>query len=300
MQQLVTQVLLPMILALVMLGIGMALQPADFRRVLLKPRASVLGLVLQLLFLPCLALLLVWWLPLSPVAAAGLFLVSLCPGGATSNLFALIARGDAALSVTLTGVTSLLAPLTLPLLFVAYLQVNPLDTGNFDLPLWPAIQQLAMVTLIPVTLGMLIRSWFPGWALKLQPGLRRLSTLAMLLIVVSLLATHLHLMDRIISIEGLAILLLSTTALLGGYLIAGKAGLMERERRTLGIEVGVQNAGTAIMVALSILHEPALALVPLMYGILMNLPAFTFVAWLHRKDMQEVRLGLSGEINEGV
>jgi|AntRauTorckE6833_2_1112554.scaffolds.fasta_scaffold22907_2 BASS family bile acid:Na+ symporter len=300
MQQLVTQVLLPMILALVMLGIGMALQPADFRRILLKPKASILGLFLQLLFLPCLALLLVGLLPLSPLAAAGLFLVSLCPGGATSNLFSLIARGDAALSVTLTGVTSLLTPLTLPLLFLAYLQMNPLDSGHFQLPLWPAIQQLAMVTLIPVTLGMLIRFWFPAWALRFQPGLRRLSTLAMLLIVISLLATHLHLLERILSTEGLAILLLSASAILGGYWIARKAGLNEREQRTLGLEVGVQNAGTAIMVALSILHEPALALVPLMYGILMNLPAFTFVAWLNRKNQQEGRTALAGEMNEGV
>ncbi|MDR9467571.1 bile acid:sodium symporter family protein [Marinospirillum sp.] len=299
MQQLVTQVLLPLILALVMLGIGMALQPADFKRVLLKPKACILGLFLQLLFLPCLALVLIGLLPLSPLAAAGLFLVSLCPGGATSNLFSLIARGDAALSVTLTGVTSLLTPLTLPLLFLAYLQINPLDTGHFQLPLWPAIQQLALVTLVPVVLGMLIRLRFPTWAIRFQPGLRRLSTLAMLLIVISLLATHLHLLERILSVEGLAILLLSTTAILSGYLMARKLGLKEREQRTLGLEVGVQNAGTAIMVALTILQMPALVLVPLMYGILMNLPAFGFVAWLYRKDQLETT-DLDGEVNEGV
>ncbi|WP_404416548.1 bile acid:sodium symporter family protein [Marinospirillum sp.] len=299
MQQLVTQVLLPLILALVMLGIGMALQPADFKRVLLKPRACILGLAMQLLFLPCLALVLIGLLPLSPLAAAGLFLVSLCPGGATSNLFSLIARGDAALSVTLTGVTSLLTPLTLPLLFLAYLQINPLDTGHFQLPLWPAIQQLALVTLVPVVLGMLIRLRFPVWAIRFQPGLRRLSTLAMLLIVISLLATHLYLLERILSVEGLAILLLSTTAILSGYLMARKSGLKEREQRTLGLEVGVQNAGTAIMVALTILQMPALVLVPLMYGILMNLPAFGFVTWLYRKDQLETT-DLDGEVNEGV
>lgn len=299
MQQLVTQVLLPLILALVMLGIGMALQPADFKRVLLKPKACILGLFLQLLFLPCLALVLIGLLPLSPLAAAGLFLVSLCPGGATSNLFSLIARGDAALSVTLTGVTSLLTPLTLPLLFLAYLQINPLDAGHFQLPLWPVIQQLALVTLVPVVLGMLVRLRFPVWTIRFQPGLRRLSTLAMLLIVISLLATHLHLLERILSVEGLAILLLSTTAILSGYLMARKSGLKEREQRTLGLEVGVQNAGTAIMVALTILQMPALVLVPLMYGILMNLPAFGFVAWLYRKDQLETT-DLDGEVNEGV
>jgi len=299
MQQLVIQTLLPLILAGVMLGIGMALQPADFKRVLVKPKASLLGLALQLVLLPCLALVLIWLLPLSPWAAAGLFLVSLCPGGATSNLFSLIARGDAALSVTLTGITSLLTPITLPILFVAYLQVNPVEASFFHLPLGPTIQQLAMVTLVPVSLGMLIRFWFPSWAQAFQPSLRRVSTLAMLLIVISLLATHLHLLDRIFSVDGLAILLLSTLSILGGYLISCQAGLKPQEQRTLGLEVGVQNAGTAILVALTLLQQPALALVPLMYGILMNLPAFSFVAWLYRKDRLELPQAQGG-VNKGV
>lgn len=291
MQQLVIQTLLPLILAGVMLGIGMALQPADFKRVILQPRASILGLALQLLLLPCLALVLISLLPLSNWAAAGLFLIALCPGGATSNLFSLIARGDTALSVTLTGVTSLLTPITLPLLFIAYLQVHPVDAPLFHLPLAPTVQQLALVTLVPVTLGMLIRFWFPVGALAIQPHLRRISTLAMLLIVISLIATHMHLFDRMFSVDGLAILLLSSLAILSGYLLAGRAGLQPQEQRTLGLEVGVQNAGTAILVALTLLQEPALALVPLMYGILMNLPAFSFVAWLQRKD----RLAATGQ-----
>ncbi|WP_114417600.1 bile acid:sodium symporter family protein [Marinospirillum perlucidum] len=299
MQQLVTQVLLPLILALVMLGIGMGLQPADFKRVMERPRVAFLGLALQLFFLPCLALLLVSILPLSPLAAAGLFLVSLCPGGATSNLFSLIARGDAALSVTLTGVTSLLTPVTLPLLFVAYLQLHPLEADYFSMPLLPAIKQLALVTLVPVTLGMLIRGFLPDWAEKVQPLLRRLSTLAMLLIVIALLATHLHLMQRFFSLEGLAILLLSSCSLLIAYFLAARAGLQEAEQRTLGLEVGVQNAGTAILVALTLLQQPALAVVPLMYGILMNIPAFSFVFWVLRKDgLAAGRPG--GEVNEGV
>lgn len=286
MQQWVIQIFLPLILAWVMLGIGMGLQPEDFRRVLLRPRASALGLVLQLVFLPCLALLLIFFLPLSPWAAAGLFLVALCPGGATSNLFTLIARGDPALSVTLTGLTSLLTPLTLPLLFVAYVQVNPVQAQTFELPLGPTIKQLALVTLIPVGLGMAIRWRFPAGALRLQPSLRRMSTLSMLLIIIGLLATNPHLLKRVFSVEGFAIVMLSSTAICAGYVLAGRAGLNVAEKRTLGLEVGVQNAGTAILVALTLLQEPALALVPLMYGLLMNLPAFAFVAWVQRKDCQ--------------
>lgn len=298
MQQLVTQVFLPLVLAGVMLGIGMGLQPNDFKRILKQPKAACIGLAMQWLFLPALALLLLMVLPLAPVAAAGLFLVALCPGGATSNLFSLIARGDAALSVSLTGVTSLLAPLTLPLAFLAYLHFHPLDVEAFHLPLLPTIKQLALVTLVPVTLGMLVRWRWTSWAERWQGTLRRLSTLAMLLIVISLLATHLHLLDRMLSLEGLAILLLSSLSICAGFILARKAGLNWQQQRTLGLEVGVQNAGTALMVALTLLQMPALALIPLMYGILMNLPAFSFVGWVHYQDRRASKALVTDKVSD--
>ena len=299
MQQLVTQVLLPLVLAWVMLGIGMGLQLNDFKRILMQPKAAFLGLLMQWFFLPVLALVLILLLPLSPLAAAGLFLVSLCPGGATSNLFSLIARGDAALSVSLTGVTSLLAPLTLPLAFLAYLHFQPLAIEAFHLPLLPTIKQLALITLVPVTLGMLIRWRWTTWTDRWQAAIRRLSTLAMLLIVISLLATHLHLLDRMLSVEGLAILLLSSLSILAGFVLAGRAGLGFQAQRTLGLEVGVQNAGTALVVALTLLQMPGLALVPLMYGILMNLPAFSFVGWVHYQDRRAAKALVTEKVRDG-
>ena len=126
------------------------------------------------------------------------------------------------------------------------------------------------------------------------------TSMAMLLIVISLLATHLHLLERVLSAEGLAILLLSVTAILSGYWIARKAGLKEQEQRTLGLEVGVQNAGTAIMVALTLLQMPALALVPLMYGILMNLPAFSFVGWVQYQDRRLAKALVAEKVRDGV
>lgn len=286
MQQLVSQVLLPVVLAAIMLGMGLGLTLSDFKRVLTHPKASIIGFSLQVLFLPALALIIIAVLPLTPAAAAGLFLLSLCPGGATSNLFSFIARGDVALSVTLTGLTSLLSPLTLPIMFVAFLTVSNSGAESFALPLMPAIKQLAMVTLLPIALGMSLRHFFPTWASNAQPIMKRVSTIAMVLIVLALMATNLHVVQGMISLNAVAILVLSTTAILTGYFIARKAGLNEPTQRTIGLEVGVQNAGTAMMVALAIMQQPALAFVPLMYGILMNLPAFAFVYWTQRQDGQ--------------
>jgi len=292
MQQFVSQLLLPVVLAAVMLGVGLGLKPIDFKRVLIQPKAAMVGLSLQILFLPLLALFIIAVLPLSSAAAAGLFLLSLCPGGATSNLFSFIARGDVALSVTLTGLTSLLAPLTLPLFFIAFLSFSNADAEHFVLPLLPAIKQLAMVTLLPVILGMVLRWCFPVWASKAQPSIKGVSTFAMILIVVALIAANLAVVKGMLSVNAVAILLLSSVAILSGYVIARKAGLNEQTQRTIGLEVGVQNAGAAMMVALAIMQQPALAVVPLMYGILMNVPAFAFVYWSQRQSEQ---LALHGQ-----
>lgn len=284
MQQLVSQVLLPVVLAAIMLGMGLGLKTEDFRRVITQPKASLLGFGLQILMLPALALVIIVILPLSPVAAAGLFLVSLCPGGATSNLFSFIARGDVALSVTLTGIVSLLSPFLLPLVFLTYLQFNGDTLREFAMPLQTIIKQLAAVTLVPVTLGMMIRYFAPIWSENAQPVLKKTSTFAMILIVLALMATNLRVMQNMISLNALAVLLLSTGSLLLAYMIAGRLKLTPQTQRTIAIEVGVQNAGTAMMVALAILHKPELAFIPLMYGLLMNIPAFAFVAWVQKRE----------------
>ncbi|HIF9272191.1 TPA: bile acid:sodium symporter family protein [Photobacterium damselae] len=284
MQHIVTQVLLPITLAIVMLGMGLGLKRADFSRVITQPKSSIIGLCLQIFMLPTLALVLIQLLPLSSTAAAGLFLVSLCPGGATSNLFSLIAKGDVALSITLTAVISLLSPFLLPLVFITYLDIHGSQLEQFQLPIDLAIKQLIAVTVLPISLGMIITKWLPKQSQLIQPMVKKLSTIAMLLIILALLITNQKIFDRFISIEGIAVLLLSSCSLFLAYFIAGKIKVSQQAQRTIAIEVGVQNAGTAMMVALSIMHQPQLAVVPLMYGLLMNIPACLFVAWVSRKS----------------
>ncbi|MDC4170328.1 bile acid:sodium symporter family protein [Photobacterium damselae] len=284
MQHIVTQVLLPITLAIVMLGMGLGLKRADFSRVITQPKSSIIGLCSQIFMLPTLALVLIQLLPLSSTAAAGLFLVSLCPGGATSNLFSLIAKGDVALSITLTAVISLLSPFLLPLIFITYLDIHGSQLEQFQLPIDLAIKQLIAVTVLPISLGMIITKWLPKQSQLIQPMVKKLSTIAMLLIILALLITNQKIFNRFISIEGIAVLLLSSCSLFLAYFIAGKIKVSQQAQRTIAIEVGVQNAGTAMMVALSIMHQPQLAVVPLMYGLLMNIPACLFVAWVSRKS----------------
>lgn len=291
MQQLVSQVALPVVLALIMLSMGLGLTVKNFTDVFRHPLIAVLGLGLQMLLLPVLALLLIAVFDLSPIAAAGLFLLSLCPGGATSNLFSYLARGNVALSISLTAITSLLVPFSLPLLFVAYVQWVGDEQMMFAMPLDIMIKQLVAVTLVPVLVGMLIRHFAANWAVSVEPLTKRIATVAMIAVIILLIATNLSLVINMASVNGMAVLALSCIALVLAYQVSLGVGVAVREARTLAMETGIQNAGTAMMVALTLLEQPSLAIIPLMYGLLMNIPAFGFIAWVNRKGQSGAMAG---------
>ncbi|WP_440877553.1 bile acid:sodium symporter family protein [Thalassotalea sp. PLHSN55] len=289
MQSIISQLALPLVLAFVMLGMGLGLKLDDFKKIYSAPKAAITGLILQLCFLPLMALLVIALFSLPPVAAAGLFLVSLCPGGATSNLFSYLAKGNVALSVSMTAIVSMLSPVLLPIIFVFYLTFSDFSAvENFSLPLLPAIAQLAAVTIVPTIIGMSIRAFLPKIALAILPYMKKISMLAMLFIIVALVINNPKILSAMLSIQALAVLALSSFSLMLAFLIAKHVKLNFTEQKTIAIEVGVQNAGTAMMVALSIMGQANLATVPLIYGLLMNIPAFTFVAWSLRKTASQV------------
>lgn len=284
MQQVVSQIALPVVLAMIMLSMGLGLSVRHFRDVVRHPLAAALGLGLQMCGLPLLALVVIAVFDVSPIAAAGLFLLSLCPGGATSNLFSYLARGNVALSISLTATTSLLVPFSLPVLFLAYTQATGDSLAAFNMPLATMVMQLVVVTLIPVLVGMALRHFAAAWALRVEPMAKKIATIAMMAVIVLLIATNLPLVMGMASLNGIAVLSLSCVALIAAYLIASKLGLNATDARTVALETGIQNAGTAMMVAMTLLQQPQLAMVPLMYGLLMNIPAFGFIAWVQHKD----------------
>lgn len=288
MAQLFTQVLLPITLAFIMLVMGMGLTTKDFKRVFTYPKAFALGLSLQMLLLPVLALTIAWSFNLSFIASAGLFLVSLAPGGATSNLFSALAKADVALSVSLTAVTSVLVPFSLPLIFGLYLSVVDNPAEQFDLPVAKMMMQLVVITLIPVLVGMLLRHRFTDKVTRYYPLMTKLAGLSLLLVILLIVSTNWHVMVNSVSVDGAAALSLAFCGFLIGFLVSKTLGLAIRSVKTISIEVGLQNAGTAMMVALVVLQQPELAFIPMMYGLLMNIPAFSFVGLaLYREPKQQ-------------
>jgi len=290
----VTQIMLPSVLALVMLGMGLSLQAKDFKSVVNAPKAAIIGFSLQLFLLPILALFIIEILALNQTTAAGLFLLSLCPGGATSNLFSFIAKGNLALSVCLTSLVSMLSPFILPIIFVGFVHFSGnADSQLFNLPLLPAMKQLAVVTLLPTIIGMSIRYLFNDWSQSVMPLMKKGSTIAMLLVISTLVLTNVNIIPAMFSLQGVAVISLCGLALIIAYLITGKLKINDTDRKTIAIEVGVQNAGTAMMIAFTIMHQPTLATIPLLYGLLMNIPASIFVYWLLNQGKMTVPLKLT-------
>ncbi|MFO8153786.1 bile acid:sodium symporter family protein [Thioalkalivibrio sp.] len=283
------QAVLPWILASVMLAMGLSLTARDFTRVLQHPRRVALGLGLQMLALPVLAWVLVLLLPLPPMAAAGLLLVALVPGGATSNMFSYLVQGDLALSVSLTAIAAMLVPFTLPLIMGWNFQLLGLAAEGFALPYWSTVGQLLLVTVVPVTLGMALRLWLGDrTAQAWLPVVKVFTGVAMVGIVVALFVAYHQRLPALVSLETLAVLLLCMSAMAMGYRASRQFGLPRESSRAITVEVGVQNAGVAMMVAFAILQLPALGLLPLLYGLLMNVPVFLWVFYCLWRDRQLV------------
>jgi BASS family bile acid:Na+ symporter len=279
--QILSQVVLPLSLALMMFSLGLSLTVNDFRRIVISPRPALVGISMQLLLLPVIAGLLIalvqLFMPLSHELIVGLLILAACPGGATSNIISHLSGGDGALSISMTAVVSFLVPFILP--FSLALQLSWWGENiRVELSLIKTVLQLLLITVIPVLLAMTIRWYWPSRVIMLEPFVRKLSGLIFILLVLSLMYgqwPQLQMIGMSVAVLCLALCVLS---MLSAYLLARWQGFDRKVIKTLSIEVGIQNAGTGMFIAAVVLNQPELALVPLMYGLVMNIPAFSIIA----------------------
>jgi len=241
-------------LGLIMLGMGITLEPKDFSQVLKKPKVIVLGVALQFLIMPAWSALLAWVLGLRPELAVGLILVACCPGGTASNVVVFLARAKVALSVSLTLCSTLIAVVLTPWLTYLY-------AGHY-LPIepWALLKSILWIVLFPLALGIILKGWFPKSVAKVSGFSPVVSVLFILLIVGYILASK-----RDTILENGWILLVATGLLhLGGfflgYIASSFLGRSFQERQTLSIEVGMQNSGLGA--ALATKHFPMMPLAP--------------------------------------
>ncbi|MBE1277209.1 bile acid:sodium symporter family protein [Enterovibrio baiacu] len=279
MSQTMLTVGLPIALAWMMFCVGLTLTVADFKRVSEFPGKVAAGLSAQLIGLPIIAYCLIQLFNLPEVVAVGLWILALAPGGASSNAICHLCGGDSALSITMTAISSLIIPFSLPLMLPFVLS----DVSAI-IPVKTAIMQLIAVTLVPVLLGMTFKRFCTSAGFeRFAQFAGRTALWALFFTVAITLAANTKVFNQLFSVASIAVLLLCVLGMALGVAVAKGLGGDATLSKTLSIEVGIQNAGTAIFVAVVQLNQPQLALTPLLYGILMNIPAIILIVMSRRK-----------------
>ncbi|RBP42653.1 BASS family bile acid:Na+ symporter [Roseimicrobium gellanilyticum] len=265
---LLKSVLLPLALIILMFGMGMTLRLADFKRVVSSPKATLLGSFCQLVSLPLLAFGLAYIFKLPPDLATGLMLLAVCPGGATSNIITHLSKGDTALSVTLTAVSSIITVFTIPLLLGLSMQHFLGEAQVISLPFLKTFLQLLVVTLLPVALGMWLNAARPKLTERLSRTVNVLSVSFLALVILAAVLKEKDLGAQF-AVAGPAAISLNICGMAVGYAVAAIFALPVSQRRTISIEVGIQNGTLALAIALGLLESPRMAIPAVVYSLFM-------------------------------
>lgn len=287
-QSLITAIVLPLALAIIMLGMGLTLTPDDFKRVVAVPRAMLLGLGNQLILLPLIALAIALTFPLRPELAVGLMLIALCPGGPTSNIISHLARADLALSVSLTAISSLVTVFTIPVVLNLALYHFMGDTQTIQLPVGQTILQIFLVTVLPIGIGMGLRHRYPALTARAMGAVNATSLgFFVLILVLAILKERAHIIPYFEE-SGAAVILLNLAALALGFFSGSWFKLGFRQKVAISIETGIQNGSLAIALALSplVLNQPAFAIPAVIYSLTMFISGAA-VIWLARHNRAE-------------
>jgi BASS family bile acid:Na+ symporter len=265
----VTQVILPISLAFIMLTLGLALRWADFRRVVVQPKDFFVGAVSQIVLLPAVAFALVSAWPIDPALAVGVMILAACPGGVTSNLLTHLARGDTALSVSLTAVISVLSVLTLPFI-VGFSIVHFMDAASAPkLNLVETIAGVFTITTVPVLLGMIIRHFLPRTAKASERVARHVATVLFVLIVLgAIYSERANIVDYFIQ-AGPVTLVLNVIMLVLAFGLGVLFRLGPPQRTAITLECGLQNSTLAIFVGATLLKNTAMIVPGGIYGLIM-------------------------------
>ncbi len=290
---LVTNLFLPLALAVIMFGLGLHLHIADFLRVLQMPRTVLIGLGVQMLVLPPIAFVLCLLFDLPPLLAVGLMLLVASPGGATANVFSHLARGDVALNITLTAINSLLILLTLPLVVQYSMAYFLGDQASVPAPV-QKIVEVASIILVPVALGMWLRRSRSSLADRIEGIVQPLSALILVFLIVLTAHKEWALLRANWLQVGSVCLALNVLSLVIGYGSARLARLPARQAIAIAFEIGIHNSALAIFIALNVLELPATSIPAAIYSLLMYFTAGLMAWWFRRAHALPKRLEAIG------
>jgi BASS family bile acid:Na+ symporter len=280
----ITDILLPISLGIIMLGMGLSLVPNDFKRVALYPKAVTIGIINQIVLLPLIGFLLLMIIPMrNPELAVGIMILAACPGGPTSNLITHISRGDTALSITLTAISSLVVVFTIPLV-VNFSMGYFLDHGDYiPLPVLDTMIKVIIITVVPVAIGMLIKAKAPKFSDKMSKPVKIMSGTLLIVIIGAAIFNDRDNFFNFFAQAGPVALGLNVAMLLVGFYSARLFRLSVTQSITISIESGIQNGTLGIAIAATLLHNPTMTISPAIYSLIMFGTAGMIIAWMNLK-----------------
>ena len=280
----VTDLFLPLALAFIMFALGLGLTGADFLRVAKQPKDFFIGTISQIILLPVIAFILVKIWPISPELAIGVMIIAAAPGGVTSNILTSFAKGDVALSVSLTAIISLLCVVTVPFIILTSLNLLGLDNITKNISLTSMAISMFLIVTVPVIIGMIFKKFAPNLSLKFEPIAKKIS---MVLFVIVLLGAILAEKDNIVSYfadAGLITFTLNVVMMIVAFYVAHLLGTSGPQKKCIAIECGLQNGTLAIFVGTTLFGGGAYVIPAATYSLIMFATSLIFVFFVRKTN----------------
>ena len=274
----VTDVILPLSLAFIMFSLGLGLSLSDFTRVFFKPRDFLIGLFFQIIILPIVALLIVMFWPLSPELAIGVMILAAAPGGVTSNVLTSFAKGNIALSISLTAINSILCVITVPLILMISLSVLDMGSINEGQSLFSVASQMFLIVTIPVIVGVLLS----GVLSSFEKIAKNISIILFVLVLIGAILSQRENVITYFAQAGLVMLFLNIIMMIIVYLLSNTLKSSKETFRCWLMEVGLQNGTLAIVVANTFFASTVYLIPAAIYSLIMYATALPLIYFLRR------------------
>lgn len=281
--QFIATVALPIALAIIMFGLGLHLSVEDFKRVLKFPKPIFIGLVCQLFLMPAVAIGLCYAFQLEPLFAIGLVLLASSPGGVVANIYAHLAKGDVALTLTLTAVNSILSAVSIPVITGIGIYLFSTEDQTVGMQFSKMIQ-VFLIILVPVSIGLVVHSKFPAFSQKMDKPVRIFSIVVLAAIIIVAVQNEWQLLvDHFAEITGV-VLTFNLLSLLFGYTIPRYFNVSAFQAKAISFEIGIHNGTVALYIAISVLGSTMIAVPAAFYSVIMFFTAGALVLVFKKQD----------------
>lgn len=280
----ITDIFLPLALAFIMFALGLGLTGADFLRVLKQPKDFLVGAISQIILLPIIAFILIKIWPISPELAIGVMIIAAAPGGVTSNILTSFAKGDVALSVSLTAIISLLSVITVPFIIITSLNLLDLNNVSQKISLTNMALSMFLIVTLPVILGMIIKKILSNFVLSFEPIAKKISIFLFVLVLIGAILAERNNVIAYFAQAGLITLVLNVVMMIVAFYVAQLLGSGIAQKKCIAIECGLQNGTLAIFVATTLFGGGVYLIPAATYSLIMFATSLIFVFIIKKID----------------